>query len=152
MDKKASSISSPPISGMPSALRVFALLTMTAGLSLLIPKSMVYVVPIVFILLFLLSFMLLSVEGGPLLFVASLGAAATFFWYFILCYKVRKSTAPMPETWNNVNIIIASVVALHCLFIVIGNKYSQFTWITMATLVGLLTMQHVNILYFKTEG
>jgi hypothetical protein len=133
-------------------VRVFALLTMSAALCLLIPKSVVYVIPIIFILLFLLSFMLLSVNGGPLLFVASLGASATFFWYFILCYNIRNSPTAMPDSFNNLNIIIASVAALHCLFILIGNKFYQFTWITMATLVGLLTMQHVNILYFKTDG
>ena len=150
MDPKASMLR-PPASVI-TPVRVFALLTMTAALSLLIPKSTVYVIPIVFILLFIMSFMLLAIDGGPLLFVASLGASATFFWYFILCYKVRKSTSPMPDSWNTLNIIIASVVALHCLFILVGNAFYQFTWITMATLIGLLTMQHVNVLYFKTDG
>ena len=150
MDPKASKIS-PPVSVM-TPVRVFALLTMTAALSLLIPKSTVYVIPIVFVLLFILSFMLLTIDGGTLLFIASLGASATFFWSFILCYNVRNSTSPMPDSWNTLNIIIAGVVALHCLFILVGKNFYQFTWITMATLIGLLTMQHVNVLYFKTDG
>ena len=125
---------------------------MGAALSLLIPNSITYMVPALFILLFILSFMLLTKDGGPMMFFASLGAAGAFFWYFILSYNVRKSTVPMADSWYTINNVIASVTALHCLFILVGSKFYQFTWITMAALIALLTIQHINVLYFKTDG
>jgi hypothetical protein len=96
--------------------------------------------------------MLFTIDGGPVIFMGSLGATAVFVWYFILNHSVRKSITPLPDSWNNVNGVIAAVAALHCIFIIIGSKFYQYIWITMAALIGLLTMQHVNVLFFKTNG
>ena len=132
-------------------VRIIALLNMVAALCIFIPDSTIYIVPIVTFFMFVLAYMLYAVKD-TLSSMASLGATGMFVWYVVLIFTNRGIMGNMPETWETVNKVIASVAALHCLFISLGKKFFQFTWISMAGLVGLLTMQHVVVTHFRTNG
>jgi protein tyrosine phosphatase len=103
------------------------------------------------VFIFALSYLLYAVKD-TLSAVASLGATGMFIWYVYLIFTNRSIMGNMPKTWETVNKVIACVAALHCLLIAMGKTFFQFTWITMAGLIGLLTMQHVVVTNFRTNG
>ena len=71
---------------------------------------------------------------------------------FVLIFTNRSIIDTMPENWNTANRLIASIAAVHCLFITFGKSFYQLTWVTMAGMVALLTMQHVVATNFRTNG
>jgi len=124
-----------------SAVRIFAFMNIVVALCFLIPGTTVFVVPIVMFLMFVISLMLYAVQD-PLSAMASLATTGMFIWYFILVFTNRAVINDMPQSWVTFNVLIGLITAVHCLLIVLGRKFFQFTWITMAGLVFLLTIQH----------
>lgn len=132
-------------------VRMVALFNVVASLCLFLPGSTVYVVPIILFVMFILALMLFALDD----FIASFASLATtgiLIWYFVLIFTNRSIIDTMPENWNTANRLIASIAAVHCLFITFGKSFYQLTWVTMAGMVALLTMQHVVATNFRTNG
>ena len=146
------------------ALIGYASVCAITALCTMVPNTMVYMIPLFMFLVFFLSMLSLPF-GGLMTLLAGLGTTAVFIWYFILTFTM-KEVRDVPDTWYNLNYVIGGLAAIHCVLIALGASekknespknvvYMWFfmaTWITMALLVALLTMQHVTVTYFKTDG
>ena len=116
-----------------------------------IPASALYLIPFCTLSMFIVTVMTYAYNEKLAAF-ASLGALGILVWYVVIMVTNRNSLSKMPETWNTYNGIIAGLVALHFLFIAIGKALYTLTWVTMAGLAAMMTLQHVTINNFKTNG
>ena len=155
----------PTASGLPFApakklqqLGLAAIIGAVTSICLVIPNSTIYVAPLILIVFVVLMFLLMPI-GGYINAIASLGAVGVFLWYVIITFMNKDILEKMPESWDNVNVLIAAVAMLQCLLIAVGalaptgrKWYFQTTWITMAFLILLMTIQHMTATFFRTNG
>jgi hypothetical protein len=129
---------------------IFALVTVALSFGMGWSKQLMYVLPCILFFIILQCGMLASTNFP--LFFANIFTFGVLLWYFILQYFNRNTVGDMPENWYAYNTVIMWVTAGHFLFMAIGGFFKQLTWVTMATLVVFVTMQHIISTRFKTDG
>jgi hypothetical protein len=128
---------------------ILAVISTVSSIGMLWTKQLIYVLPVTLFLLMVQTVMWIS---NPSVFVANFITFLILLWYFIILYFNKDSLDVMPKSWYTQNSIISYVAAAHFLFLTVGKFFLQLTWITMATLMVLVTMQYINASHFKTDG
>ena len=134
-----------------STLRAIVFFFCVLSASAAIPKTAIVMISFSTMCMFSLIFITYSFNEKMASF-ACLGTFGILVWYVILMVTNRSSLSKLPATWNTYNGIIAGLIALHFLFIAVGKAFYTFTWVTMAALAAMMTMQHVTLNNFKTNG
>jgi hypothetical protein len=129
---------------------ILPLVSAATSAGLFFPKQMMYILPVILTLMLVQAQMVASTD--PVLFGSMFGSFAILLWYWILQYTNRQALDKMPENWYNNNIVIAVVTIVHFLFLAMGGMFSQGTYVTMAVLVVMVTLQHVTATHFRTNG
>jgi hypothetical protein len=128
---------------------ILAVVSTVSSIGMLWTKQLIYVLPVILVLLI---FQTVLWASNPSVFMANIMTFTALLWYFILQYFNKNSLDVMPKNWYTQNTIISYVTTAHFLFLVVGKFFLQLTWLTMATLLVLVTMQHVTATHFKTDG
>jgi hypothetical protein len=132
-------------------IRVFALFNFVVGLSFFIPNTSMYVVPIAMGLMFVIACLAYAYKD-KLTAACFLCSTGILMWYVILIFDNRAKLDQMPESWHTYNYILGGLVAVQSLLVAIQEKFFICTWVTMAALVAILTIQHITITNLKTDG
>ena len=129
---------------------IIALIATIASGALLWTKQAIYVLPIVIVLLVIITIMTITLYSSTIM--SNLITCGVLVWYWILMFFNKDTLDAMPSNWNTYNTIISYVTMVHCFMFFLGSGFRMFTWVTMATLIAMITMQHIISTHFKTNG
>lgn len=136
-------------------LRCVASFAFITSATLFIPGSLVFLILPLFFMIFGMAFLVYPLAGVSV-FVANMLASAAVGWYGVLAVTKRNVIDEMPDSFYNVSNVINIVCTVHALLLFMGSfkkmVYFYFTWITMAALILLVTIQHITVSFYMTNG